>query len=327
MTTTEAEPALRETALRDAGVALRTLAADPACRKAFISAPLLGAVLRPAADRYVVAAERAGLLARLAVLAGRGYRVGAEFVGEEATALVEIEHVCDEYLRLIAESAGGPAPQLGFDLSNVGLLVSRELAVDNTARILRAARDRGVEVVLSMERSEFVDRILSVYEELAAEHPNLGLTVQAHLRRTPADLDRVAAAGGKVRLVKGVYREDTAVALPRGPKLVERYLDLVGQLLDRGVRLACGTHDAAVLAGLERRGLLGRLEEIDMLHGVRPDLLRRYRERGTPCRVSAVYGTNWWLHLLHRLAEHPTNVLTALADLADPDRTAVGHDY
>lgn len=325
--TTEAEPANPEPDLRDAGFALRALAADPACRKAFISAPLLGTVLRPAADRYVVAAERTGLLARLAALAERGYRVGAEHVGEEAVDPAEIELVCGEYLALIAECTAEPVPQLGFDLSNVGLLVSRELAVTNTARICRAALERGVGVVLSMERSPFVDRILSVFEQLAPDHPNLGVTIQAHLHRTPDDLDRVAATGRKVRLVKGVYREDPSIALPRGRELVERYLDLAGALLDRGVRLACGTHDGAVLAGLDRRGLLGRLEEIEMLHGVRPELLRRYRERGVPCRVSAVYGTNWWLHLLHRLAEHPANVLTALADLADPARTATAHEY
>jgi proline dehydrogenase len=64
-----------------------------------------------------------------------------------------------------------------------------------------------------------------------------------------------------------------------------------------------------------------------MLHGVRPDLLKRLREDGIPCRIYCVYGRNWWLHLLHRLAEHPPNVLVSLADLGDSDGVIFGTEY
>jgi proline dehydrogenase len=209
----------------------------------------------------------------------------------------------------------------------VGLLVSRELAVANTDRILRAAAAKGISVVISMERSRFVDQIIDVFGELAPDHANIGLTVQAHLHRTESDLDTVAKHGRKIRLVKGVYREDSGVALPRGPRLVTRYAELAAALLERGTPLACGTHDAAQLALLDRRGLLRQVTEIEMLHGAHPALLKRYRERGVPCRVSAVYGENWWLHFLHRLSEYPPNVLIALADMADPGRIRFGSEY
>ncbi|MGW5049836.1 proline dehydrogenase family protein [Actinokineospora sp. NPDC004072] len=325
MTTTEPRLDLAADVLASGGAALKALAADPAHRAAFLRSPQLRALLAAPAGRYIVAGDRPGLWPRLALLREKGYRVGVEHVGEEATDPAEIEAVCQEYLALIDE-ADEPV-QLGFDLSNVGLLRSRELAVENTARILVAAAAKGMDVIISMERSGFVDQIIDVFEELAAEHPNVGLTLQAHLHRTPDDLAAVARHGRKVRLVKGVYTESPSVAMPRGPELVSRYADLAADLLDRGVPLACGTHDAATLAALDERGLTGRLVEIEMLHGVRPELLRRYRERGIPCRVATVYGTNWWLHFLHRLAEYPPNVLTALADLRDPERIRFGADY
>jgi proline dehydrogenase len=239
-----------------------------------------------------------------------------------------VEQVVAEYLALIDLADGTAEPiQLGFDLSNVGLLISRTLVLDNVATILHAAAAKNMTVVLSMERSTFVDQIIDVFTELAPAHPNLGLTVQAHLHRTSGDLDRVTAYGAKIRLVKGVYREVSTVALPRGRQLDERYVDLAEGLLARGVALACGTHDAALLQKLDEREVLGRLIELEMLHGVRPDVLKHYRERGVPCRVAAVYGENWWLHFLHRLAEYPPNVLTALADLGRASPPQFGRDY
>jgi proline dehydrogenase len=315
--------------LGPATTALKTLAADPALRAAFVEGPALSRVLGTAAKRYIVAEDRDTLAGRLKVLADKGYRTGVEHVGEEAVDPAEIEGVVHEYLHLIdeADPVADQPVQLGFDLSNVGLLVSAELAVRNTARILEAARAKNMGVVISMERSGFVDSIVDAFDELAPHHANVGLTLQAHLHRTTDDLSRVARHGRKVRLVKGVYRESPDVALPRGPELDARYADLAERLLSHGVELACATQDPHVHELLDRRGLLSRIAELEMLHGVRPALLRAQRERGIPCRVATVYGTNWWLHFLHRLAEYPPNVLTALADLADPGRVRFAAEY
>ncbi|MFJ7148981.1 proline dehydrogenase family protein [Streptomyces sp. NPDC100445] len=311
---------------RDAGLGLRLLAADDRCRRAFAEpGSLLRQVAYPAARRYLVADDLTGLLPRLDLLRTRGYRVSAEYVGEEIRDEAEIEQVVQAYLDLLAADAG--PLQLGFDLSNVGLLVSRDLAVRNTSRLLTAAAARGSEVVLSMERSDLVDEIVSVFAELATAHHNVGITVQAHLHRTERDLPDLVALGRKIRLVKGVYAEAPETALGRGPELDERYLEFAEYVLGEGARLALATQHAELLATAGQRGLLAGAEEIEMLHGVRPALLRHYREAGYACRVYATYGRSWWLHLLHRLAEHPAMALRALADLADPSATAFGTDY
>lgn len=305
---------------------LRALAADERCRAAFTGpASLVQELLSPAAHRYVLAAGREEFLARLDVLRAKGYRTSAEFVGEENSDPAEVERAVQEYLALLAHEPA--SEQLGFDLSNVGLLVSRELALDNTGRIVRAAAARGGEVVLSMERSPTVDAVLDVYHHLAAEHDNIGITLQAHLYRTEEDLPAVARAGRKVRLVKGAFQEPPEVAVARGPALDSRYLRFAEELVGRGARVSLATQDPAVLDRARESGLLDRVAEVEMLHGVRPRLLHDLREAGRTCRIYAAYGENWWLHLLHRLAEHPPMVLTALADLADRGGRVVGADY
>jgi proline dehydrogenase len=106
-----------------------------------------------------------------------------------------------------------------------------------------------------------------------------------------------------------------------------RYLRFLEQALDAEAKVALGTHDGGLLTAVKERGLLPGVEEIEMLHGVRPELLKAYRTAGVPCRVYAVYGDNWWLHFLHRLAERPQRVLTALADIEDPSRVVFGSAY
>ncbi|HEU5107103.1 MAG TPA: hypothetical protein VFT95_00860, partial [Micromonosporaceae bacterium] len=137
--------------LTTAAAALKALAADPGLRAGFLRSAGLRRLLAAPASRYIVAADRPELWPRLSTLSAKGYRLGVEYVGEEVTDPAEIEGICREYLAVIAE-ADRPV-QLGFDLSNVGLLVSRELAVTNTERILRAAAAKDLPVVISMERS------------------------------------------------------------------------------------------------------------------------------------------------------------------------------
>lgn len=309
-----------------AGRSLRAFAASPALRTAFGPPDSsLRALFGPAARRFVAAATEDEVVDRVATLTGKGYRVSVEAVGEEITDPAEIEAVVTGYISLLRRV---PVPvQLGFDLSAVGLLRSAGQALDNTARILEVAAEHDSAVVISMERAEFVDDILGVFGKLAGDHDNVGITVQAHLHRTADDLPAIAATGAKVRLVKGVYAEPADVALPRGPELDARYLDLAARFADTGTRLALATHDAALLDRARTGGLLGRVDEIEMLHGVEPELLRAHREGGTACRVYLTYGDNWWLHLLHRIAEHPPAIITALADLADPDRVVFGAQY
>ncbi|MFF8940350.1 proline dehydrogenase family protein [Streptomyces paradoxus] len=305
---------------------LRTLAADERCRAAFTaSGSVLRGILAPAGYRYVLAADREEFLGRLAALREKSYRTTAEVVGEENFDPVAVEQVVREYLAVLDHDS--PPGRLGFDLSNVGLAVSRALARDNTERIVRAAAAKDAEVVLSMERAPAVDAVLGVFHELAARYDNVGVTLQAHLHRSEQDIEALARPGLRVRLVKGAFQEPAEVALGRGPALDARYLRFAERLVDAGVRLSLATQDPVVLAGAEESGLLKRVDELEMLHGVRPALLRRYREAGYPCRIYATYGENWWLHLLHRLAEHPPMVLSALADIGNLAEHTAGSGY
>ncbi|WP_323122744.1 proline dehydrogenase family protein [Burkholderia alba] len=313
-----------------AAAALKGLAANPRYARSFRESDALRQLLHAPASRYIVAGEAGTAIDRMRMLAAKGYEIGLEYVGENVTDPDEVTRIESQYRQLIdrlPQGGLGRRTELNFDLSNVGLLISRDLAEEVTGRIVAAAAKQGVFVTLSMERFSMVDDILAVFHRLSASHANIGITLQAYLHRTPEDLDAVTRSGHKVRLVKGVYAEIPERALPRSPALDDRYLELAARLTEAGVDRSFATQDPALIERLMRNGLLGDGGEIEMLHGVQPTRLRDLRRDGVTCRVYGTFGDNWYLHFLHRLAEAPETVLQALADIQDPARVVFGADY
>ncbi|MBO9705933.1 MAG: proline dehydrogenase family protein, partial [Arthrobacter sp.] len=125
--------------------------------------------------------------------------------------------------------------------------------------------------------------------------------------------------------VKGAFLEPSSVAYPRDSEpLVVAYHRLADRLLTSGHRVNLATHDATLLDELQARHgdtLRGSQVEFEMLQGLRTDLLDALRAEGFATREYIVYGPEWWLYVLNRIAEHPERVLLALADLG---QSAVG---
>jgi proline dehydrogenase len=128
----------------------------------------------------------------------------------------------------------------------------------------------------------------------------LGATVQANLRRTPADLERLVTAGVHVRLVKGAYVEPPDRALPYGEPTDIAYLRLAHQLAAADIPFSLATHD-----GVLREALLTALGPVPVEHllGVRPDVLDELTARGVPVRVYIPFGDNWFRYWMRRVAE------------------------
>lgn len=316
--------------LAKAGAQLKHLASNATLNHAFETSAALREAFSVAASRYVLGEDSITATLKLAQLARMGYEVGIEQVGEDVRDEAQVARVAAEYHALIDSlPAGGLSRrmEINFDLSNVGLLLSRDLALQVSQEIAQAAHAKGLYVTLSMERLQQVDDILWVFHRLAGQLPNMGLTLQAYLHRSQRDLDGLVEARAKVRLVKGVYNVAHQHGLPRSPELDQRYLAMGRRLVEAGVPRTFATQDARLVDRLRQGGLLGDGSEVEMLHGVTPSVLGDLRRGGVACRVYGVYGTRWYLHFMHRLAEAPANVLDALADAEDPCRIRFGQGY
>jgi proline dehydrogenase len=156
-----------------------------------------------------------------------------------------------------------------------------------------------------------VDLTLEAAAAACDTYPRVGLALQAYLRRTAGDLDRLPA-GMRVRLVKGSYLEPPDVVFADKRDVDRNYARLFMTLLARGHPIDAATHDPALIEGIrsrvDARGNGWSQVEFQMLYGVRRDLQVALARRGYPLRVYIPYGTEWYPYLTRRLAERPANL-------------------
>jgi proline dehydrogenase len=282
--------------------------------------------VRRAVRRFMPGEEAEAALDAAAGFQAEG--IGSLFtrLGENIDRPTEAADVVAHYLGLLDEIARrGLGSELSVKLTQLGFDLD-EAATDAHLRRLaeRAAQDDRT-VWIDMEGSAYTERTVACYERLRADGvTNLGICLQAYLRRTPADIARLLPLAPAIRLVKGAYDEPASLAY-RGKRAVDAsYAACAVTLLDAKahgavVRIGLGTHDVAlaeqIAAHARALGLAKDAFEVQMLYGIRVDELRRLARAGYPVRVLIAYGTAWYAWYMRRLAERPANILFALRQL------------
>jgi proline dehydrogenase len=239
-------------------------------------------------------------------------------LGENVSTAAEAAAVAEHYvgaLSLVAQP--GLDAQISVKLTQLGLDLDVERCVANVARVAARARELGNVVWIDMESSPYVDRTLDVYRRIRATAENVGVCVQAYLRRTPGDVDALLPLAPRIRLVKGAYRESESVAFPKKHDVDESFFAIASRILREtprrpGTFLAIGTHDVPliqrILATDAARGAGSGAFDVQMLYGIRSAEQRRLAASGQRVRVLISYGESWFPWYMRRLAERPANV-------------------
>lgn len=276
------------------------------------------------ARRFVAGETLAEAIGASAALCRAGSRVTLNHLGENVATPDEARRSRDSYLATLeALQHAGLDGNISIKLTQLGLDLDRGLCLSLVQEIAAGARALGRTIEIDMEGSAYTEATIQIFEAVQRCHGNAGLALQAYLRRSLGDLERLAPLEPKVRLVKGAYRERADIAFQRKSEVDANYR----KLLDRAFRqdgagrfsVAIATHDPALVeyaAGkiVEQRGSRERYE-FQMLLGIRRDLQRKVFEDGHPLRVYVPWGTAWCPYFMRRLAERPANIRFVLQSL------------
>ena len=299
--------------------AFRRLALDERAKAYVLARPELYRPLLRAAARYIGGETLGACVAVARETNERGHAVTIDAMGESTRDRAGAAEATAEFVRVARAIADhGLDATVSLDLSHVGLVVDEAFCLDNAAAIAEAARDAGTEVMISAEGTDRTDAVLRVHGRLSERFDHVGVTVQAFLRRSPADLDGLLDRRGMVRVVKGAFDAPADLAMRRGADLDAAYVGLVRRLLDAGHPCSVATHDPDILAVVVPEAE-GADAEFEMLRGVAEGRLDGLHDRGLPTRVYLPYGREWFLYLLNRLAEHPPSVFDAVAAATGDD--------
>jgi proline dehydrogenase len=246
------------------------------------------------ARRYVAGAETADAIAVARQLDAVGLGASIDLFGER-TEPREAPAVARRYTELCAAVVGATdgGAWLSIDLSHIAF---DEALLDEIA----GAVPPGRRLQVGAEEAAVADRVLDLVVGAARRGLPVEATLQANLRRSPADADRLAAEGVPVRLVKGAYAEAPDVALPWGPPTDRAFAGLAHKLHIAGVDVALATHDP-----LLRATLLADMPDArcELLLGIDPPGARRLAASGRDVRVYVPFGPAWFRYFMRRRAE------------------------
>ena len=246
-------------------------------------------------------------------------------LGENVETAEEAAAVADHYLQVLERGREeGLDVEVSVKLTQLGLDRGTDEARDNLLRVVEAAGDVGSMVWIDMEDSSYVDRTLEIFRAVREDHENVGICLQAYLRRTPDDLEALLPLRPAIRMVKGAYREPPEVAYPEKREVDAAFLRITTRLLRAATagevgRVAVGTHDPRLIREAQSRahelGLDPRRWEVEMLYGIGTGEQRRLMQGRDPLRVLISYGEAWFPWYMRRLAERPANVWFVIRSL------------
>lgn len=259
----------------------------------------------------------------------RDERVGVLFtrLGENISRLDEAEEVVAHYGDVLSREtqrrhATGPI-EISIKPTQLGLGLEPAACLAHCHDLARRCADADTWFWIDMEGSEYTERTIELAVELMAEHDNVGIAVQAYLRRSAEDVARLLPLRPAIRLVKGAYDEPAAIAYRSAGEVDANFLGLAMMIAAEaargGARLALGTHDVELIGQIrtltEAQGIGRDVLEVHMLYGIREQELRRLRDAGHPAYSLVAYGSAWYRWYMRRLAERPANVAFALRQL------------
>jgi proline dehydrogenase len=248
-----------------------------------------------------------------------GISVTIDNLGENITNPDEARHSAQLYHQILdAIVADHLDTNVSLKLTHMGLDVDENLARTLVGGLVSKAASMNPPgfVRVDMEGSPYTQRTLDLVHELhrvPGYGNSIGTVIQAYLKRSEADIDRLLADGIRIRLCKGAYKEPPEVAFPAKSDVDHNYVKLMKTLMKSGIFHGLATHDEQIVreaqAFANREKLPRESFEFQMLYGIRRDLQQNLVREGWRLRVYLPFGTEWYPYFMRRLGERPANVL------------------
>jgi proline dehydrogenase len=264
-------------------------------------------LVRKLASPYIAGPTLEDAVGVVRRLNAQGKLATIDVLGEEVTTAEEAGEIAHAYHRVLARIEGERLDaNVSVKLTGLGLDLGDALCRENLQSLVEDARVRSNFVRVDMEDSSTTDETLRLHRELrAAGYDNVGVVLQARLRRTPAD----AKGLENVRLCKGIYLEPPEIAYEDPDEIRASFRESLRVLLDQGSYVGIATHDEELIEDaldqVRARALEPGAYEFQMLLGVRSARGDELVRDGHRLRVYVPFGTHWYEYSVRRLQENP----------------------
>lgn len=229
----------------------------------------------------------------------------------------------EEYIHLIRtlDGAAGQIDQnISIKLSMLGQKIDESFCIDNLHEVLTEAKKTNTFVRLDMEGTDITESTLSIFEKVYPDYTdNVGVVLQAYLKRTKEDIDRMCELKARVRLCKGAYSEPASLAWQDMPTIRDRFMEYMEALITKGRYPGIATHDDILINATKEFVATNNISkdrfEFQMLYGLRSDTQKQISDDEYGMRVYVPYGDQWFPYYSRRLRERKENVWFILSTM------------
>ncbi len=243
-------------------------------------------------------------------LNAKGIVTTIDVLGEAVTTKKESEEAKKECIAVLdAINQNKLDANLSIKPTQIGLMLDSQFCYDQVSEILERAKGYNNFVRIDMEDSPTTELTFELHNKLKLKYSNVGVVVQAYLRRTYDDVKRQNSIGTRYRLCKGIYGEPEEIAFKDRQEVRDNYLKVLELMLKNGNHVGIATHDEYLVDGAYK--LIKQLNipkdkfEFQMLYGVREDLRNKINADGYKIRIYVPFGEHWYKYSIRRLQENP----------------------
>jgi proline dehydrogenase len=229
-----------------------------------------------------------------------------ESVGNEEEAINAFNNAMKVFDEIVKNKLNA---NLSVKPTQLGLSFSEDFAREQILKLVKRASEIDNFVRIDMEDSQYTDATINIYKSVFEEYSNVGIVLQAYLKRTYNDTVILNKLGTNYRLCKGIYIEPAAIAYKNRQAVRDNFVKVLECMLKNGNYVGIATHDEYLIDNAYR--LIEELKvpkdkyEFQMLLGVREDLRDRINNDGHKIRIYVPFGEDWYHYSIRRLQENP----------------------
>ena len=250
-----------------------------------------------------------------------GFTCTLDILGEHVQSGAESENITQEYCDLYDVIANENLDcNISIKLTHIGLALDKNIAAENLVRILRQAKLHSNFCRIDMEDSPYTQRTIDLYKDCVSKYPNMGIVLQAYLKRSLEDARNLNRTGFNTRVCKGIYDERETIALKDRAAIQNNFFNITKEILSGNGFAAIATHDIPLIdridEWIESTQVSYDRFEFQVLYGVpMSGRLEQLLNKGYTVRQYVPFGRDWFNYSLRRLKENPKIISYVLGNL------------
>jgi proline dehydrogenase len=267
-------------------------------------------LVRVFANRYIAGDKLSEGIEKVKALNAKNIIATMDVLGESIKDRNEAIQSKNESLEVLEEiEKTGVNSNLSVKLTMLGLNIDFDLCLSLVTEIMESAKEKNNFVRIDMEDSPVTEATIKIFEAVRKKYDNVGLVLQAYMRRSEQDIIRLTEEKANFRLCKGIYIEPESVAYKGKQEIRDNYLKLLKLMFERNAYVGIATHDDYLIDGakkiIKEMGITKDRYEFQMLLGVRENLRDKIVAEGEKMRIYVPFGERWYQYSIRRFKENP----------------------